>query len=89
MYRAYCFVLNDVNTTENDFNFMWRFFFLKIKFIDVISQEASQLHNKDFLSIFTMETSKHCWKYGALILKSKTHTYKGSLGYLCYKQTKT
>lgn len=57
MYRAYYFVLNDVNTTKNDFNFMWRFF-LKIKFIDVISQEASQLQNKDFLSIFTMEASK-------------------------------
>ena len=58
MYRAYCFVLNDVNTTKNDFNFMWRFFL--IKFIDLISQEARQLQNKDFLSIFTMETSKRC-----------------------------
>lgn len=47
----------------------------------MISQEASPAPEyKDFLSISIMETSKHCWKYGSLILKSKTHSYKSGLG---------
>ena len=86
MYRAYYFVLIDINTTKKWLK-LYAEIFLKIKFIDVISQETSQLQNKDFLSIFTMETSKHCWKYGSLIFKN-SHIEE-QLGYLRYKKTRT